>query len=203
MIKCISIWGLAACLLWLAALPARAAIISNPSFEAGGTCRGDLGTCGSQAPWSFIPGPSGALFGVANGAAPGGGSRQAYFGGGTVGSYDTISQLLTTTPGQLYTLTFWLDTSLDHSIGDFRALWNNVPIYDDPAGTDSAHQFSYTQIRVSLLVGTGSDTLAFQGYNRPGNDKFDLVDLQPVPEPASWMMMFAGVLALATLRRIH
>ena len=192
-------------LLWsLAAWPLRAGIIANPSFEAGPRCNGGSGTCGGQTPWIFIPGPSGTAFGVVSNpgyAAPDGGANAAYFGGMTVASYDTIAQVVTTTPGQLYTLTFWLNTSLDHSNADFRVLWDGVAIYDDPAGTDSAHQFPYTQITVFSLAGTGSDTLAFQGYNPPAQDKFDLVDLQAVPEPASWMPMSTAMMVLACRRR--
>jgi PEP-CTERM motif-containing protein len=204
MIDVKSLLGLTASLLSLSVLPLRAGIIANPSFEAGPACNGN-GHCGGQAPWIFTPGPpSATAFGVSGNAgyaAPGGGAQGAYFGGITVGLYDSISQVLTTTPGQVYNLTFWLNTSGDHSSADFRVLWDGVVQYDDPAGSDSAHQFAYKQIEILSLVGTGSDTLMFQGYNPPGGDKFDLVDLQPVPEPASWMLMCIGALAFAPYMR--
>ena len=206
MFKFTSILVVTACWFSLAVLPLHAGnIVGNPSFEAGGAfCSGGSGThCPGQVPWIFTPG-SDPAFGVASSpgfAAPGGGAKAAYFGGMTVGAYDTIYQVLTTTPGQLYNLTFWLNTSLDHSQGDFRVFWDSVMIYDDPAGTDSAHQFTYQEITVNPLLGTGSDTLRFQGYNPPGQDAFDLVSVEAVPEPASWMLMCIGALGLAFFRR--
>ena len=118
------------------------------------------------------------------------------------GSYDTVSQVLTTTSGQLYDLTFWLYTADGNADADFRALWDGVVVYDNPAGTDSAHQFPWTQITVSSLSGTGSDLLAFQAYNPPFDTRLDLVDVQPVsaPEPASWVLMSIGALAIAYRR---
>ena len=204
MIKLASLLGFTASLLSLAALPLRAGnIVLNPSFENGPACNGSLGLCGGQAPWIFTPAPSNSALTVAGGGsgAPGGGVNVVRFGGYTVGSYDTVAQVLTTTPGQLYNLTFWLDTSLNHSVADFRVLWDGVVMYDDPAGTDLAHQFPYTLIAVRSLTGTGSDTLAFQGYNPPAGDRFDLVDLEAAPEPASWVLTCIGALALAWRRR--
>jgi hypothetical protein len=204
MIKLTSILGFTASLLSLAALPLRAGnIVLNPSFENGPACIANQGLCGGQAPWVFTPAASGSTFSVSGhgSGAPGGGANVVWFGGMTVGSYDTVSQALTTTPGQLYNLTFWLDTSLNHFDADFRVLWDGVVMYDDPAGTDLAHQFPYTLIAVRSLTGTGSDTLAFQGYNPPSGDRFDLVDLEAAPEPASWVLTCIGALALAWRRR--
>jgi hypothetical protein len=202
MFRFTSILVVTACWFSLAVLPLHAGnIVGNPSFEAGASCSGFSGAhCLGQAPWIFSPG-SDPAFGVSSNpgfAAPGGGAKAAYFGGST---YDTIYQVLTTTPGQLYNLTFWLNTSLDHSQSDFRVFWDSVMIYDDPAGTDLAHQFPYKEITVSPLLGTGSDTLAFQGYNPPRQDAFDLVSVEAVPEPASWMLMCIGGLGLALFRR--
>ena len=185
-----------------ATLPLQAGIVANPSFEATGNCRGYVaGGCAGQAPWVFTPAASGSAFGVTGGPAPGGGLRGAYFGG-MDSEFDTISQTLSTAPGQVYTLSFWLDTGTSgHSTGDFRVSWNGVVLYEDPPGTDAAHQFPYTKIVIPSLAGTGSDTLAFQGYNYYGNDRFDLVDLQPVPEPATFVLVGAAVALLVSRRR--
>jgi hypothetical protein len=208
LIKLTYILGLTASLMSLAALPLRAGnIVLNPSFEDGPACNATRGQCAGQTPWIFTPAASGSALTVNGGSgpgahgAPGGGANYVRFGGVTIGSYDTVSQVLTTTPGQVYTLTFWLDTSFGHADADFRVLWDGVVQYDDPAGTDSAHQFPFTQITVLSLAGTGSDTLAFQGYNPPAADLFDLVDVEAAPEPASWVLTCIGALALAWRRR--
>ena len=63
-------------------------------------------------------------------------------------------------------------------------------------GTDAAHQFTYKQIVISNLTGTGNDLLAFQGFNFSGNDRFDLVDVQATPEPST---IYTGFVSLAFL----
>jgi hypothetical protein len=192
--------------LALATLPLRAGnIVLNPSFENGPACNATKGLCGGQAPWIFTPAPSDSALTVSGGGsgAPGGGANVVRFGGFTIGSYDTVSQVLATTPGLFYTLTFWLDTSFGHTDADFRVLWDGVVQYDDPAGTGPAQVFPYTQITVFSLEGTGSDTLAFQGYNLPEADRFDLVSVDAAPEPASWMLVCIGAPALAWRRRRH
>lgn len=205
MTKLSPVLGVTTSLLLLAVLPLRAGIVANASFENGAPCHATVASpCPGQSPWVFTPASSGSALNVIGGlgSAPGGGSNFVRFGGVIDGSYDTVSQVLTTTSGQLYDLTFWLYTADGNADADFRALWDGVVVYDNPAGTDSAHQFPWTQITVSSLSGTGSDLLAFQAYNPPADTRLDLVDVQPVsaPEPASWVLMSIGALAIAYRR---
>ena len=181
-----------------ASYSSAANIVINPSFEASTVnCRGTA--CNApQSPWVFTLGGTTSTFGIvaANPAAPGGGARHAYLGSGE-SLFDTISQLLVTAPGQTYTLSFWLDTgTASHVDGDFRVRWNGALIYEDGPGTDAAHQFTYKQIVISNLTGTGNDLLAFQGFNFSGNDRFDLVDVQATPEPST---IYTGFVSLAFL----
>jgi hypothetical protein len=118
-----------------------------------------------------------------------------------------IQQALATTPGQFYTLSFWLDTHYNHSNAGFQVYWNGTKVYDDPAGEDPAHQFAYTQFTLSSLQATGSSTvLKFAGYNIPSGDYLDDVVVDSggsgVPEPATWALTCGAVLAMA-LRRLR
>jgi len=179
-------------------------LVGNPGFEAGGATCHQAAPCNAiEGPWSFTSAPSGTDFGVWN-SDPHSGSYAAYFAGVTAGSYDIISQTLSTVAGQTYTLSFWLDTHFDHSNADFQVWWNSTEIYDDPAGTDASHQFSYTFISVSSLLAIGHpSTLTFQGYNVPSSDYFDDVSVTGatgIPEPAAWMLTGLGLAALAASR---
>ena len=160
----------------LVTVPLGAAnIVVDPGFEAGGavTCNG-AAACGPIHPaWTFTNAASGTDYGVDTNNQHSG-ADAFFFAGTTAGSYDAIQQALSTTPGQFYTLTFWLNTSFNHSNADFRVFWNGTMIYDDPAGVDIAHQFPYTQLSFGSLQATGSSTvLKFDGYNVPSGDYLD------------------------------
>ena len=146
-------------------------IVQDPGFEASlVTCNG-TGNCGPLHPaWTFIDAAVGSDYGVEDGASHSG-IESAFFAGLTTASNDIIQQSLPTTGGQFYTLTFWLDTSANHSNADFQVFWNGTLVYDDPAGTDAAHQFPYTLFTFNSLQATGSSTvLKFTGYNVPAVD---------------------------------
>lgn len=200
-----SILIVGACLFSLAVLPLQAGnIVVDPSFEAGGpSCfGGNPNPCPAHAPWVFTPGATPA-FGISSNtgyAAPGGGAKGAFFGA-EAGDFDTISQVLTTTPGQPYLLTFWLNTSTGQAQADFQVYWNSTLIYEDTPGTTPDHAFDYKMISIEPLLGTGTDTLKFQGYNPPQQTKFDLVSVEAVPEPATGLLLCAGALALTCWRR--
>ena len=186
-------------------------IVSDPGFEAGQAyCNENQGVaCGPLYPaWTFIHAASGSDYGIINSSsAAHSGNDYAFFAGWTRGFYDVIQQALATTPGQFYTLSFWLDTHQDHSDADFQVYWNGALVYDDPAGADAAHQFTWTQFTLSSLQATGSSTvLMFAGYNIPSGDHFDDIVVDSggsgVPEPATWGLTCGAVLAMA-LRRLR
>jgi hypothetical protein len=133
-----------------------------------GSCHGVTGNlvvnCGFETGdltgWTLIPAASGSLANVVH-SVPHSGSWAFGFAGSTVGSYDTLQQAIATKPGVQYNLSFWLaNNSLSGS--DFQVLWNGVVVYDN-----SSPAFLYTKFSLTV-VGTGSDTLSFRGYNLPG-----------------------------------
>jgi hypothetical protein len=199
----LSILSFSVGLACLVAVPLGAAnLVLDPGFEAGGavTCNG-AAVCGPIHPaWTFTDAASGTDYGVDT-SNQHSGTNAFFFAGTTAGSYDAIQQALSTTPGQFYTLTFWLNTSFNHSDADFQVFWNGTMIYDDPAGVDIAHQFPYTQLSFGSLQATGSSTvLEFDGYNVPSGDYLDDIAVDSavasVPEPASWVLICAGALLL-------
>ena len=182
-------------------------IVQDPGFEVGDSCNQSAQCTPIHPAWTFIDAPSGSDYGVDNsGAHAHSGTHAAYIAGTTAGAYDIIQQTLTTTPGQFYTLSFWLDTHANHSNADFQVLWNGTMIYDDPSGTDAAHQFPYTLKSFPSLQATGTSTvLKFTGYNVPSFDYFDDVSIDNgqsavIPEPSAWLLSCSGVLAIAVRR---
>jgi hypothetical protein len=71
------------------------------------------------------------------------------------------------------------------------------------AGTLVSGVSPYNFYTFALGVGTGSDTITFNGRNNPSYNTLDFVSVTAVPEPATWAMMllgFAGVGLLAYRR---
>jgi hypothetical protein len=129
-----------------------------------------------------------------NGNTPYSGSYAANFGA-TYNVYDTISQILATSKGTSYTLSFWLANTFDpHSesdSADFQVLWNGTSLEDIVTTT----AFGYTEFTFTV-TGTGSDTLSFEGYNDPSWTYLDDVSVDATPEPSSFYLLGTAMLLL-------
>jgi len=143
------------------------------------------------------------------------GFTAAAFGGTTPGSFDSLSQSLTTIDGKPYLFSFFLQGSFGEGgegsaslreveiadpVGNFQAYWNGTLLLDSKASNSAA--FGYTQFTFSE-VGSGNDIITFKGYNVPAHYFLDDVSVAvgTVPEPSTWALMSAGLVALIGFRR--
>lgn len=117
-----------------------------------------------------------------------------------------IAQTLTTTAGSFYTLAF--DYSARAGVGaasnGIEVLWNGASVASVTADGNGLsgndwHLFSYT------VAGTGSDVLSFRavGISDGLGGSLDSVAVTAaIPEPSTYAMMFAGLVAIGfSLRR--
>ena len=173
--------------LALLALPSsgQANLIQNGDFTG---CTGT--TC---SPWVFVPAAEGSEFEFNLGSA--------VFFGTSPGNYDSLSQTITTTPGDSYTISF------------------NLNVDDPTTNQGFVVDFGTSQLLNLLNTGTsklytfdvdasGSSTaLDFMGYNVPSNTFLSEVSVTPdevaTPIPAA-LPLFAtgiGVMGLLGWRR--
>ena len=184
----LGILGATALLATLSSVPLRAGnIVINPGFETG-----DL------TGWNFTPAPSGSDFHVANLFPPNSGAFGADFGGVTSGSYDMISQTLSTTVGTTYTFSFWLGAN-DSADDGQQVFWNGNSILNLVNFAQPNTFYSFTETAT-----TSSTTIAFAGYNTPswnGVDDVSVMASTAAPEPSSLILFGAGSAIMVALRR--
>jgi hypothetical protein len=142
-----------------------------------------------------------AAYGSDYGTSFNNGQSYAYFGGVSVGSYDTVAQTVSTVAGQTYDVSFELSNEYSTSNADFQALWDGNLIQDFPG----ASAYGYTGFSFDV-VGTGSDTLSFEGYQVPSYYLLTDVSVQdvsasPTPEPSSLLLLASGFAGMAGVVR--
>jgi hypothetical protein len=122
------------------------------------------------------------------------GNCAAFFG--PSGADGTLSQVLSTTPGTVYAVSF--DFAADGgSPADFSATWNGqslVSLSNPPTSSFQVYNF--------LLLATGSSTtLSFNFRDDPAFLYLDAVSVSAVPEPTSMALLGIGLAAVWTRRR--
>jgi hypothetical protein len=155
-----------------AAISAHANLVLNPGFETG-----DF-TDWTENGGNFV-----------NAANAHTGTYAAWMG--AVGSDGSFQQSIATTPGQLYNVSFWLQ-SPGGTPNDLSASFAGVTFYT----ITNAGAFPYTQFSANILGDpSGSSLLIFSARQDPSYWNVDDVVVQ-VPEPGTLGLVALGALGL-------
>jgi hypothetical protein len=157
-----------------AALTARANLVTNPGFETG-----DFTGWTNNSGGNFV-----------NAANSHTGTYAAWMG--AVGSDGSFQQSIATTPGQLYNVSFWLQ-SPGGTPNDFSASFAGVTFYT----ITNAGAFPYTQEVGNITATSASSLLLFSARQDPSYWNVDDVDVHAVvPEPGTLGLVALGALGL-------
>jgi hypothetical protein len=186
---------LALCLLTLgmAVLAhANTNLVANGSFETGDftgwTVSGDTSFTG-VCDVSTCPA----------GYAPQDGTYAAYFG--PVGDTATISQMITTTPGDSYTVSFYLAAPENGTPNYFSVNFGTTSF----SFTNFGASFDWQQFVLTTVATSNQTELSFTFRNDPAYWYLDNVSVEvssgTVPEPGTLALFGSGVLGIAAFAR--
>lgn len=178
----------------------NANLVADPGFEASAD---GLGPHPFSASWTNIDASG---FSNVGGDSAFAHSGDNYANLGATPGFGSLSQVLGTTTGQSYTLSFWLANDITVGLpsgNSFRVLFNGIQVFS----LTNSSAFGYTQFTISNLVATGGATALEFVYNH-NNDFWRLDDIdvsaQGVPEAMStiWLALPAfGALGLLHFSR--
>jgi hypothetical protein len=162
---------------------AAASIIVNGGFETGDltgwTQSGFIGGTGvCLAGSNFM----GATCSVASG-------QYAFADGPT--TLGSLLQTVSTTPGQLYQLSFFLrnDNLGQAPANQLTAYWDGTPVYSVTNAADQGFQLVLVE---GLSSASSSVVVQFSAFNQPGGFFLDDISADPIPEPGTLALLVSG-----------
>jgi hypothetical protein len=136
------------------------------------------------------------FYGV-DGAGPHHGNFSAYFG--ALDPSDSIAQVLATTAGTHYTVSFWLDS--EFTSGDAAGFVGTFGATTFISLSDADADFTFKPFSFDVVASGPYTQLTFAAYNANFFYTLDDVSVTAVPENATYALMALGLAAVGAAAR--
>jgi hypothetical protein len=184
------------CILGMLGLVGVFALSVSQSANANLITNGDFET-GDFTGWTVTKAAFESIIFVDHG--PGPDTTFGAFFGATSTDFDAISQTFVTTPGALYTLSFFhqvVNTKFPAD-NEFRVLFAGAVVFDNLNANPGFGTFTFNLQAIGPLT-----TLEFEGRNFPAFDFLDNVSVQAAPDAGSSALLLGlAVTGLVFIRR--
>jgi hypothetical protein len=115
-------------------------------------------------------------------------------------TFQYIAQSIATTPGQSYTVEFWLSNTEANNYNEFVARWDGTPMIQllnlPPDDVGVYTPYSYTAVATGTLA-----TIDFGYRDNPGWYDLDDISVTAVPIPGAIWLLGSGLVGLVAIRR--
>jgi hypothetical protein len=112
----------------------------------------------------------------------------------------TLSQVLPTTVGTSYLITFFARNSLLGDVNNLLSVsFGGVSVFSAPLVS-----VDYVQFTTTAVASGTSTTLSLTGFNSPSFtlvDDLSVTELATVPEPSTWALLGTGLIAVGAVAR--